>query len=230
MGFFTKRRQKNNNSSQSLKNPKILEVNLIKEEAQLDFNWNKNLKTLIFVLGVTAFIILEIYFGLSWWKQDEEVRLEAANLEIENVRKQIKDMRIEAKDALAYQEKTKLIGPLLENHVYWTNFFSWLEKNTLSTVSYGGFSGDDSGEYSLRGIAGSFAEVSWQANQLLQAPFVKEVEILSASSEGEISKEELEKQAQAALDGEPMENQQEILPPGVSFEIVLEIDKEIFKK
>lgn len=230
MGFFTKRRQKNNNSSQSLKNPKILEVNLIKEEAQLDFNWNKNLKTLIFVLGVTAFVILEIYFGLSWWKQDEEVRLEAANLEIENVRKQIKDMRIEAKDALAYQEKTKLIGPLLENHVYWTNFFSWLEKNTLSTVSYGGFSGDDSGEYSLRGIAGSFAEVSWQANQLLQAPFVKEVEILSASSEGEISKEELEKQAQAALDGEPMENQQEILPPGVSFEIVLEIDKEIFKK
>ena len=151
MGLFTRKKKTNSDGSKMLKNPKILEVNLIKEEAQLDFNWRRNGKALVFVLGVTIFIILEIYFGLSWWQQDEEARLEGIKAEITNISKQISETRIEAKDALAYQEKTKLVGGLLDNHIYWTNFFSWMEKNTLSTVSYSGFTGANDGEYNISG-------------------------------------------------------------------------------
>lgn len=225
---FLKKLKQNKNENKGLKNPKILEVNLIKEEASLEFNWKKNGKTLAFVLGVTFFIIFEIQYGLTWWQQDEELRLESIKAETQLVNKQVTEMRLQAKDALAYQEKTKLISPLLDNHVYWTNFFSWLEKNTLSTVSYEAFDGSNDGIYTLSGTAGSYAEVSWQAKHLLGAPFVKKVQILSASSGDGPSQEDLQEQAEAASEGIVIE--EPLLPPGVTFELELEIDTEIFKK
>ena len=136
MGLFTRKTKTNSDGSKMLKNPKILEVNLIKEEAQLDFNWRRNGKALVFVLGVTIFIILEIYFGLSWWQQDEEARLEGIKAEITNISKQISETHIEAKDALAYQEKTKLVGGLLDNHIYWTNLFNFLELGDLEKIIF----------------------------------------------------------------------------------------------
>lgn len=225
---FLKKLKQNKNENKGLKNPKILEVNLIKEEASLEFNWKKNGKTLAFVLGVTFFIIFEIQYGLTWWQQDEELRLESIKAETQLVNKQVTEMRLQAKDALAYQEKTKLISPLLDNHVYWTNFFSWLEKNTLSTISYEAFDGGNDGVYSLSGTAGSYAEVSWQTKHLLEAPFVKKVQILSASSGEGPSQEDLQKQAEAASEGIIIE--EPLLPPGVTFALELEIDPEIFKK
>jgi hypothetical protein len=224
-------------SGSSLKNPKILEVNLIKEEAQLDFNWRRNLGSLLFALGVTVFIILEIYFGLSWWQKDEEARLLGLQKEIKTISTEISQMRVLAKDALSYQAKTKEVGSLLDNHVYWSNFFSWLEKNTLSTITFDGFSGDLTGEYSLSGTAGSFAEVSWQAKKMLEAPFVKSVDILNAASGEVITKEDLEAEADSAKAQEEAGEEGEAVvvvkppaPPGVSFALTLEIDPEVFKK
>lgn len=231
------KRNKQNATGSSLKNPKILEVNLIKEEAQLDFNWRRNLGSLLFALGVTVFIILEIYFGLSWWQKDEEARLLGLQKEIKTISTEISQMRVLAKDALSYQAKTKEVGSLLDNHVYWSNFFSWLEKNTLSTITFDGFSGDLTGEYSLSGTAGSFAEVSWQAKKMLEAPFVKSVDILNAASGEVITKEDLEAEADSAKTQEEAEKEGEAVvvvkppaPPGVSFALTLEIDPEVFKK
>jgi Tfp pilus assembly protein PilN len=231
------KRNKQNATGSSLKNPKILEVNLIKEEAQLDFNWRRNLGSLLFALGVTVFIILEIYFGLSWWQKDEETRLLGLQKEIKTISTEISQMRVLAKDALSYQAKTKEVGSLLDNHVYWSNFFSWLEKNTLSTVTFDGFSGNLTGEYSLSGTAGSFAEVSWQAKKMLEAPFVKSVDILNAASGEVITKEDLEAEADSAKAQEEAGEEGEAVvvvkppaPPGVSFALTLEIDPEVFKK
>lgn len=225
-------------SGGSLKNPKILEVNLIKEEAQLDFNWRRNLRSLLFALGVTIFVILEIYFGLNWWQKDEEARLLSLQAEIKTVSQEVSQMRGLAKDALSYQAKTKEVGALLDNHVYWSNFFSWLEKNTLSTITFDGFSGDLTGEYSLSGTAGSFAEVSWQAKKMLEAPFVKSVDILNAASGEIISKEDLEAEADSANTQEEATEEGSAAvvvvkppaPPGISFALTLEIDSEVFKK
>ncbi|MDD2354264.1 MAG: hypothetical protein PHX76_02700 [Patescibacteria group bacterium] len=225
------KRKKSDKLSGALKNPKILEVNLIKEEAQMEFNWSRNLRSLLFALGVTIFVIAEIYYGLDWWQKDEEARLASTQAQIKTISGEIATMRESAKDALNYQEKTKEIGALLENHIYWTNFFTWLEKNTLSTVSFGAFGGDLEGEYSLSGTANTFAEVSWQAKKMLEAPFVKEVDILNASFGETKSKEELEEEMANA------ENQAAEgvaitppAPPTVSFTLNLKIDPEIFKK
>lgn len=223
--------------SKVLNNPKILEVNLIKEEERLEFDWKKGAKSLLFALGVTIFIIMELYLGLNWWQKDEEIRLEQTKSETSKISKEIADFRQSAADALSYQEKTVEVDRLLGEHLYWTNFFKWLESNTLSTVSFSSFTGQDDGKYALAGTAGSFAEVSWQIQQFYKNPMVLHVESMTASSgEGktreEIARQAAEAAANQAAEGEsaPAASAAASETAKVSFNLSLEINPTIFQK
>lgn len=230
------RNSKNNQNEEAkvLNNPKILEVNLIKEEERLEFDWKKGVKALLFALGVTAFIIIEIYLGLDWWQKDEEARLEQTKAETSKVSKEVAEFRKSAADALAYQDKTLEVDRLLGEHIYWTNFFKWLESNTLSTVSFGSFSGTNDGQYTLAGTAGSFAEVSWQIQRLANDPLVLHVESMTVSSGEERTREDIAAQAAAAKQATSTPGSEEVAAPapvaGVAFNLALEIDPAIFKK
>lgn len=231
MSFFDRLKKKKNSKEKGIKNPKILEVNLIKEEAEIVFNWRRNGRSLFYGLGVTIFIIIEIYLGLDWWLKDENARLEVLKNQTKLLNEQVSEIRSEAKDALAYQDKTFEVQNLLDEHIYWSNFFSWLEKNTLNTVTFDGFGGEVDGEYSLRGNAGSYAEVSWQVNRLKQSEAVLEVEVLTAASGEGQDKEDLASEAEANNNEEgQVQVLEPQLPPGVSFEMVLKIDPKIFLK
>lgn len=233
MNFF-KRKNKGLDTERALKNPKILEVNLIKEESIIDFEWKKGVRSILFSVFILIFILAELYLGLDWWQKDEEVRLEQLKADVVRTNKEVSDFRKEAADVLSYQVKTQEAKNLLDNHIYWTNFFSWLEKNTLSTVSFGGFSGNLLGEYSLSGSAGSYAEVSWQVKQLLDDPMVLSAEVLSVSAGAGKTKEEIVKETiareEAISRGEAVPELEAEKPPGVSFQLALQINPEIFKK
>lgn len=233
MQLFKKKTQESE-SEKVLKNPKILEVNLIKEDSDLTFDWKKSLRSSLIVLGVVFFIIFELYLGLDWWHKDEEIRLEQIKAQTDKTRQEITDLRLAAADALSYQSKTREAGILLDNHIYWTNFFSWWEKNTLSTVNFNGFSGGKTGEYSLAGQAGSFAEVSWQVKQLLGDPMVLEAQVESVSSSASQTREQIAEEAAARAlaisRGEEVEESEAPPPAGVSFSLELEMSPEIFKK
>ncbi len=233
MLFGGKKKQQQVEENKILNNPKILEVNLIKEEERLDFDWKKGIKALVFALGVTIFIIVELYLGLDWWQKDEEARLEEVKIKTSAVSKEISEFRKSAAAALSYQDKTLEVDKLLGEHIYWTNFFKWLESNSLSTVSFGSFSGANDGRYTLAGTAGSFAEVSWQVQQFSNDPLVLNVESMTVSSGEERTKEEIAAQAAeaaAAPANEGEENVRPTEPAGVSFNLELEIDPIIFKK
>lgn len=229
------RHPKNNQAGPKvLNNPKILEVNLIKQEEKFEFDWKKGTKALVFALAVTAFIIIELYLGLDWWQKDEEARLEQVKAETSQANKEVAELRQLAAPALAYQEKTLEVDRLLGEHIYWTNFFKWLESNTLSTVSFGSFSGTNDGKYTLAGKAGSFAEVSWQIQQLANDPLVLHVESMTVSSGESRTREEIAQQMAEAAANPISEDGEAVAPPaelaGVSFNIALEIDPTIFKK
>lgn len=231
-----------------LKNPKILEVNLIKDEIVLDYEWKRHIKGLIIALVVTVLIIFELYAGLDWWQKDEEARLEKLKAEISIQTKEVNDFRQSADAALSYKDKTIEVGKLLNSHVYWTNFFSWLERNTLSTVTYGGFSGQLNGKYSLAGTAGSFADVAWQVKTLLDDPLTIRATVDSVNASGnktkkdlaaesalvEAAKKEAALQAAKGIDAPPVAASEVIAPavytPGVGFTLLLEVNPEIFKK
>jgi len=193
----------------TLHNPKILDVNLIKDEIRVSFDWNKNLSILVIVLFITFIFIAELYFGLSWWEKQENTRAEALNESVSKVSREVTELKVKSDEALNYQRKAFEVSRLLDEHVYWSNLFSWLERNTLSSVSYKAFSGNLSGEYDLVAKASSYADVSWQVKTFLDDPATKNVEVTTAN----------------AIINEEEDNEREI-----KFIVNLELDPEIFKK
>ncbi len=246
MFFLNKKKNKKTDIlDQVLRNPKILDVNLIKDEVSLDFDWKRNMKTFGIMFVVVAILIVELYLGLDWWQKDEEARLEQVRVDTKKVSQEVNDFRKSAAGALSFKDKTMDVDSLLKNHIYWTNFFSWLEKNTLSTVSYGGFSGTLDGKYSLSGTAGSFADVSWQVKTLLEDPMTLKASVASVNAGAAKSKAELATEESARLEAAKKEaaasgsdstqapvvvKPVETIVPGVGFNLMLEVNPEIFNK
>jgi len=190
-----------------LQNPKILEVNLIKEEAEISFDWNKNLMVLVLVLFLAGLLVTEVYFGLNWWETQEAAQLQVLSDKVVKLDAEATALKKSASAALSYKEKSAVFTDLLNNHIYWNNFFSWLEKNTLSSVRYEGFSGSIDGTYSLAATADSYADISWQVKAFLNDPLVQQVQVANAASSKSKTKSNR-----------------------VSFSILLKINPSIFKK
>lgn len=198
------------------KNPEILQVNLVKDEIVVLFDWNKHLfLTLLVFIFVGAFVF-EVYLGLDYWEKRGNERSIAIEKETNQIKMETIELTNKAQDALSFKNKSAAFSDLLNNHVYWTRFFTWLESNTLNTVKFEGFSGNLSGVYSFNASAPSFAEASWQVKVLANNENVKNVSVNSVSSG-----------AEGAADGGQFENSKAEM---VSFSINLEIDPEIFKK
>lgn len=210
--FFSKQKKRKTEVRKNLvQNPKILEVNLIKDEVRIGFDWNKNISLLLFVLFIVGIFIGEIYYGLDWWKGQEDIKSQAIADEVKIVTQDINQIKDKSDEALVYKDKSVELGHLLDNHIYWSSFFSWLEKKTLSTVSYSDFSGKTDGTYSLSAKARSYAEASWQVKSFSDDDFVKKVDVLNVAS---LSAKDKDK----------------IIDNGVSFNLELEVNPAIFKK
>lgn len=188
--------QKNNQKSQTgfSQNPKILEVNLIRDEMPVVFDFKKHISTLFFALLVAVLFVAEIYFGLNWWSVYENSRLEKSQNRFNTVSEEIRQMKSASDQVSSFKQRVELTDFLLKRHIYWSNFFTWLESNTLSSVSYNGFEGTIDGEYELEATTEAFRDISWQSRVLLADPLVISARINSGSSEVE-DKDEAPKEA-----------------------------------
>jgi hypothetical protein len=203
-----KNNKKEERSAASSQNPKILEVNLVKDEILISFDWRRHLLILLLVLFLGASLCAEIYFGLNWWETQEAAQAQlladktaAVNIETNKLKNQIGAV-------IAYKAKSAAFSELLTEHTYWTNFFSWLEKNTLSSVKYEEFAGDLTGRYTLNATAASYADVSWQVKTFLNDPLTEKVTVDTVSAD---SKDK----AQTS---------------GVNFKLFVQVKPEVFKK
>jgi len=166
----------------SLQNPRILEVNLVKDEVSVFFDWRKNISLLVLVLCVAALLVTEIYFGLDWWEAQEAARSQTLHDQAAKAGEEVNALKKKISAPLTYKAKSAAFSQLLNNHVYWTNFFNWLEKNTLSSVRYKDFNGGVDGVYILTATAQSYADVSWQVKAFLNDPITKEVLVTQVDS------------------------------------------------
>ena len=194
-----------------LANPKILEINLIKEDSSISFDWGKNLSTIFLVFFIAAVLVAEIYFGLDWWQNQEMVKTQKTVVEVAKLNKEIATLNNQANEAFKYKDKVFVLTGLLNNHVYWSNFLTWLEKNTLSSVQYDGLSGNVSGNYSFTVTSKTYADVSWQVKAFLNDPMTKNASVEQASSL-KLKDDDKEKK------------------PEVHFTLKLEVNPDIFKK
>ena len=178
----TKSNKKEGRSGNSLQNPRILEVNLVKDEVLVFFDWRKNISILLLVLCVAALLVTEIYFGLDWWEKQEAARSQTLQDQANKTSAEANVLKKQIAAAITYKEKSASFSQLLDNHIYWTNFFNWIEKNTLSSVSYSDFSGGLDGSYTLNATAQSYADVSWQVKAFLNDPFTQSVAVDEANA------------------------------------------------
>jgi hypothetical protein len=192
-----------------LQNPKILEVNLVKDQALIPFDWNKRLLELFLVLALAAALVGEIYFGLSWWETQEMSKAQNLDAQTAQTNAEVAQLKNQVNAALAYKAKSADFSALVANHIYWTNFFSWLEKNTLTTVKYDGFSGDLTGAYNLTATTQTYADVSWQVKAFLNDPLTQKAEVLSAAAAKSADRTK---------------------PSSVSFGLALQVDPRVFRK
>jgi len=210
MLFFNQKKGKKEETKKNTnQNPKILEVNLIRGEVRISFDWNKNISILVMVLLITSAFITEIYFGLDWWGKQEALKAQSLTEGITKTTTDINKIQSKADEALTYKQKSIEVGMLLNKHIYWSNFFNWLEKNTLSTVKFEGFTGGTDGGYTLNANALSYSEASWQVKSFLSDPIVKKAEVFQVASAATKDKG---------------------AGSGVNFTINLEVNPDIFKK
>jgi hypothetical protein len=166
-------------------NPEVLEVNLIKDEMEVNFEWNKRMLSLFLPLFVAGLFVVEIYFGLDWWQTQEEQKAISLKNDYEKVSQNVKNIKVQAEEVMIFKDKLAVSQKMIDNHIYWTNFFNWLEKNTLNSVSYGGgFSGDISGKYNFGATTKNYSDISWQVKQFKSDKYVSLVSVASGAAGG----------------------------------------------
>jgi hypothetical protein len=138
-------------------------VNLLPDDLAGKVNPRQKLLLLGTVVGSCAIVIAVTAVGLSLYKSNivrrtEEVRTQRAALEL-----QIRSSRDEQKQSIALEERAQTVSALLNRHIYWTKFFSKLERYTDPEVSYNAaFAGDINGTLSLRAVAADYRALARQ--------------------------------------------------------------------
>lgn len=151
-------------SDNDLDNLSLLETDLIKGEVQIKFEWSKHLIAFFALLLSSFVLIMEAYILLSWWEKDKSLEnsyyLQDEILEINREKNNLEQRYSEVFD---FKNRMSTSFSLLDKHVYWTNFFSFLEQNTLKNVYFKKFSGDTGGNYILPAASDDVRAISYQS-------------------------------------------------------------------
>ena len=164
--------------SEKWKAPKILKTNLIKGEITTFIDWKKNIRLLSINIALVLLILGAIYFGLVFWEVKATEQSQTLGGEISGLKSKIIKAEESVQEVDVFQEKLKYASLLLDQHVYWTNVFEFLENNLLSDVVItGAFTGDLSGEFKLAAQADSYNTIAKQIKILRLNKDITEVEV-----------------------------------------------------
>lgn len=160
----------------------VIKTNLIKTESVTYFNWKKNLSLFVFSICSVCAVIGILYIILD--SREKQIKQETAGLveEIGMLKGKISNTEKEVVEVDDFQKRIKLVNSMLEDHVYWSNFFDFLE-SVLLTDSYltSDFSAKISGEFSFVVRTKDFRSLTDQVRVLRKNPFVKEVIVNSGA-------------------------------------------------
>lgn len=158
------KKKKNVLAEEDLDNLHLLESDLIKGEVPIYFEWNKHLIA-FFALLLTSFVlIMELYFLLSWWEKNRSIENSYyLQDEIAAVNKEKKELEEKYVEVFNFKNKMSNSFSVLDRHVYWTRFFSFLEQNTLKNVYFKRFTGDTGGYYVLPSVTDDVRAISYQS-------------------------------------------------------------------
>jgi hypothetical protein len=167
------------------KSSQVLEVNLVRGEIVKFFDWQRGILILLVAVFITVAALSGMYWGISWWGSSNQ-SIQSSNYlqQYFKISKEIKDLDPQVNEVVNFKNRLDQVNFLLERHIYWTNFFSFLEDNTLSDVYFSGFSGTVNGNYVLGATTDSLDAIDAQTKKLLANPFIKEARVDSGTVSG----------------------------------------------
>ena len=161
-------------------------VDLIPAAAKIR-NWQQ-INRLFFLAFLSSLgIIFIFYISLFVFERSLDIREETTSKEISEIEDSLLSFVNLNEEIKELGQQIILVYNVLNKHIYWTNFFVLLEKYTLSSVHYNGFSAGSGGSLILNAVGDDFTTVAKQFKILEQSEnFVTEVSISSAilSEEG----------------------------------------------
>lgn len=179
-------------------------TNLIKGEIISFFDWRKKFSVLL-TAAISAFLTIAVVYGGLIFLENKEINKGRYFVDkINEMNQSIGQAKDYIKEILVFKEKMKLADELLGRHIYWTDFFEFLEKNTLADVYYSGFSGNIGGEYTLSATAKSFSAIAQQVKTMRNNSNVAQAKVSGGQSSAEGG--------------------------GVGFQLELSVNPDIFKK
>lgn len=81
--------------------------------------------------------------------------------------------------------QVRSVTGLLDSHIYWNRYFTWLESVTLPDVYYTGFMGDAAGTFTLAASARDYVTLAQQLVVLRADPRVQRVGVAEASRDSQ---------------------------------------------
>lgn len=113
-------------------------------------------------------------------RAEERVNLEQ---QINKVGTEIKQAQAEAAQAAQFAARAQIADSLLDDHLFWTNFFKYLGSKTKKNVTYLNFAGDiETQTISIDAIAKTYRDVAEQIVALREDEAIEEVITTSATA------------------------------------------------
>lgn len=205
-GKYPQQSQKDVSGGQEEKK-NVLEMNLAEGQIVNYFDWKKGAFILASMVVLVIIILASIYWGLLMWGEYRAEKNEFFSEQSAEMEKDLEYLKENTADAFVYKRKLELTDQLLNDHVYWTNFFELLEERTFNDVYYIDFQGDTKGDYVISTQARDPSMIDSQVQHLQKSNMIKDIKVrdFSASSEDPESAGE-----------------------GAVFSLELEVDPEIF--
>lgn len=137
---------------------------------------------IIFVIIVVV-VVVSIYTALAIKEKISLVGFESLTEEKDNIQKQINALTNirEAREKLA--QDVALARTLLDQHIYWDNFFKLIEDYTRADVFYESFNADSAGQLKIDAVSADFDALTEQIRVFEEAEEFNSVEVSSISLE-----------------------------------------------
>jgi len=143
---------------------RVLETNLIQGELVTFFDWRSKVIILVSAILMPIFVVGAVYYGLVFYQKSNQAKNLAQAQKFAELGQNIIKEESGVKEISGFQAQLKIVSQVFEQHLYWTNFFKFLEDNTIKDVYFINFDGDTSGNYIMNALAANYSSVSEQVN------------------------------------------------------------------
>ncbi len=133
------------------------------------------LRLFYFVLALGVGIVIIANLALWFVVYSRQAQISAKAAELGSLDSKIAALNASYSEARKEQDKITAIGGLLGTHVYASNVFSLLERQTLPQVSWDTLNFTSSGAMTLSGVASDYDSISAQVYALKNDPSVASI-------------------------------------------------------